>query len=207
MRPWFAKELSPRAFLLFQRLQRFYNTFIILAALVAGLAISALTFPEFHQSVTRLSEISEGFLCSAAITAVVSTVVATMLLFLFEGFDKANRLDYVVAWTPLILLDLSIIELLVGLVCWYSSVQDQWRVIVMAAQLASQLGFCAALSVWMWARLSRKHGLDGEERERLDAGGQVVVPSVDASTTGLPPMKRETLIATKKDTAVVEKGE
>jgi hypothetical protein len=82
------KQLDIRAFLVFQRIQRFYSTFVVLAALISGLAVAALTFSEFHPTSSELIKTSEGFLCSSAITAVISAVVATMLLFQFEGLEK-----------------------------------------------------------------------------------------------------------------------
>jgi hypothetical protein len=72
-------------------MQRFYKTFVVLAALISGLAVGALTFNEFHDTGSGLIRASEGFLCSSAITAVVAAVVATMLLFQFEGLESVTR--------------------------------------------------------------------------------------------------------------------
>lgn len=161
---WWHKHLDSRAFFVFQRIQRFYSTFVILAALVSGLAVAALTFNEFHSS-TGLSLTGEGFLCSSAITGVVSAVLATMLLFSFEGLERASRLDLAVAWSPLVLLDLSVLEFLVGTVCWYVDKNVRWRGAIMATQLAVLLGFTLTLSAWMWFHMSKKGGLGREERE------------------------------------------
>lgn len=155
--PRWEKELDRRATLLFQRIHGFYNTFVVLAALVSGLAVAALTFNEFHPTKSGLSHASEGFLCSSAITAVVSAVVATMLLFQFEDLERITRKDLIIAWSPLVLLDLGILEFLVGMVCWYSSKNLQWRSALMATQLVGLLGICFALSVWIvWTWLMLK---------------------------------------------------
>jgi hypothetical protein len=143
------KELDRRAVLVFQRIQRFYKTFVVLAALISGLAVAALTFNEFHPTNSGLIRVSEGFLCSSSITAVVSAVAATMLLFQFEGVEKITRLDLAIAWSPLVLLDCSIVEFLVGMVCWYSSKNLQWRSALMGTQLAALMGICTGLSLWM----------------------------------------------------------
>lgn len=163
-RIWWSKHLDVRAFLVFQRMQRFYNTFVILAALVSGLAIAALTFPEFRPS-TGLSQVGEGFLCSSAITAVLAAVMASMLLFQFEGLERATRLDLAVSWMPLAFLDLSIIEFLIGVVCWYWGKNEHWRGALIATELFCLLGVCAWQSAWMWIRLSTKGGLGIEERQ------------------------------------------
>ncbi|KAK2022030.1 hypothetical protein LX32DRAFT_603618 [Colletotrichum zoysiae] len=162
-RLWWKKQLDVRAFLVFKRLLRFYNTFVILAALVSGLAVAALTFPDFHPS-SGPTQIGEGLLCSSAITAVLSAVMATMLLFAFEGTERASRIDLAVAWSPLVLLDISIFEFLIGMTCWYCGRNVTWRGVLMAVQLAWLMGFCVVLSIWMWLNLSRKGGLGAEER-------------------------------------------
>lgn len=167
-RIWWAKYLDVRAFLVFQRIQRFYNTFVILSALVSGLAVAALTFPEFHPS-TGLSQVGEGFFCSSAITALLAAVMATMLLFSFEGVEKATRMDLAVAWSPLVLLDISIVEFLIAIVCWYCGKNVRWRGALMATQLVCLLGICVALSSWMWFHLVQKGALGREERQATAA--------------------------------------
>lgn len=164
MRLWCAKILGVRAFLVFQRVQRFYSTFIVLSALVSGLALAALTFPEFHPSTGGI-HIAEGFLCSSAITSLLAAVIATMLVFVFEGVEQATRTDLAVAWLPLVLLDVSIIEFLVGIVCWYCGNNIHWRGALMATQLVGLLGVCIALSLWIWFHLLKKGALGKEERE------------------------------------------
>lgn len=89
--PEWNKPLGPRATLIFQRVLRFFKTFIILAAVISGLAVAALTFNEFHLADSGLIRAAEGFLCSSAITAVVSAVMAMMLLFQFEGSEKERE--------------------------------------------------------------------------------------------------------------------
>jgi hypothetical protein len=93
------RVVDGRAILVFHRIQRFYKTFVVLSALISGLAVAALTFNEFHVVNSGLIHASEGFLCSSAITAVVSAVVATMLLFHFEGLESVTRRDLAIAWS------------------------------------------------------------------------------------------------------------
>lgn len=72
-----------RALLVFQRLQRFYNTFNILAALIGGLAIATLTLNEFHPCTTSMAR--------SAMCAAISTMLSTMLLFRFEGHGTTTH--------------------------------------------------------------------------------------------------------------------
>ncbi|KAL4968242.1 uncharacterized protein BDV14DRAFT_151796 [Aspergillus stella-maris] len=148
--PRWGKQLDTRGFLIFQRLYRFYATFVVLAALVSGLALAALTFNEFYSSSSVLIRTSEGFLCSSAITAVLSAVLGTMLLFQFQGFENATRRDLAIAWSPLVLLDLSILEFIIGVVCWYYGKNVRWRGVLMAAQSTMLLGGCFLVAIWMW---------------------------------------------------------
>jgi hypothetical protein len=57
-------------------------------------------------------------------TTVISAMLTTMLLFRFEGHDTPTRKELGIAWSPLILLDLAIIEFLVGLMLWYADKSD-----------------------------------------------------------------------------------
>lgn len=62
---------------------------------------------------------------------------------------SVTRRDLAIAWFPLILLDFSIIEFLVGMVCWYSSKNLKWRGALMPTQLAGLIVVCIGLSLWM----------------------------------------------------------
>ncbi|KAM0271950.1 hypothetical protein ACHAQH_008889 [Verticillium albo-atrum] len=166
---WWSQPLGTRAFLVLQRTQHFYNTFIILAALVAALAVGALTFPEFHPTRSAFDHVAEGFFTSSAITAVVSAVVAIMLHFMFQGVERASRLDLAVSWAPLVLLDFSIVEFLLGMACWYAGKNVSWRGVVMAVQTAGLLAYTLTVSAWVYFALSRKGGLGKDERLAGDA--------------------------------------
>ena len=151
----------------FFRLLRFYKTFNIVSALVSGLSIATLTFNEFHPSSTARSHAAEGFLVSSASTGVLAVMLATMLLFRFEGHSSATRQDLALAWTPLIILDWSILAFVVGLLLWYAEKNEQWRGALMATQLAGLLAFILAIAVWMWNTMSRTGGLGTAEDQRV----------------------------------------
>lgn len=157
------KNLDIRAFLVFQRLQRFYKTLNVVSALLAGLSLAVLTFDEFHPTQSGLIRAAEGLLCSSALSSVVSVMVSTMLLFKFEGRESATRKDLAIAWTPLAIMDLAIVEFLFALVLWYSGKNNRWRTALMSSQLALLLGYCVWISFWMWNTMSGKGGLGREE--------------------------------------------
>jgi hypothetical protein len=74
-------------------------------------------------------------------------------------------MELAVAWLPLALLDISIIEFLAGMVCWYYEKNQDWRGALMLGQLILLLVISIALSTWMWFHMSRKGGLGSEERQ------------------------------------------
>lgn len=163
--PHWNKQLDFRATLVFQRLHRFYSMFSVLAALISALALAVMTFNEFHPTTSSLSRVAEGFLCSSAMTAVFSAVVATMLIFQFEGHERATRRDLAVAWLPLAFLDISVVEFLIGLVCWYSDKNDRWRGALMDTQLVVLMMISVTLAGWIWVFMQQPGGLGREESE------------------------------------------
>ena len=70
--------------------------------IVGGLSVAVLAFGEFHPTQSSRVRVSEGFLCSSAMTAIISVMHSTMLLFTFEGYETAMRKDLVIAWSPVV---------------------------------------------------------------------------------------------------------
>ena len=85
------QQLGHRALVVFFRLQRLYKIFNVVSALVSGLSLAVLTFDEFHPTTSGQIQAAEGFLVSSALTSVISIMLATMLLFRFEGHEAATR--------------------------------------------------------------------------------------------------------------------
>ena len=75
------KPLGHGSMIVFFRLLRFYNTFIVVSTLVGSLSLAVLTFNEFHPTTSGQARAAEGFLVSSASTSVISAMIATMLLF------------------------------------------------------------------------------------------------------------------------------
>ena len=168
--------LGVRATLVFNRLQRFYQTFNIIATLLGSLSLAVLSFSEFQDSdgSNSLINASAGLLTSSAITAVVAVMIATMLLFKFEGYERPRRKDLAIAWIPLILVDFVIVEFLIGVVLWYAAKYATWRAVLMGVQLAVLLAGAIVIAVWMWNSMSIKGGLGEEERRMVEVPKQVV---------------------------------
>jgi hypothetical protein len=160
------KVLDIRATLVFERVHRFYQTFNIIATLLGSLALAVLTFDDFHiQHGQPLMEASAGLLTSSALTAVVAVMIATMLLFKFEGHEHPTRRELAIAWIPLVLVDLVIVEFLFGITLWYAARSAVWRASLMGGQLVVLLVLSIVLAVWMWNSMKEKGGLGEEERK------------------------------------------
>ncbi|KAM0805797.1 hypothetical protein BDR22DRAFT_777134, partial [Usnea florida] len=147
--------LEPQHLMLFFRLLRFYKTFIVLSALVGSLSLNILSYNEFHPTVSAQTRVAEGFLVSSASTSVISGMLATMLRFRFDEQDSATRKEYALPWSPLVVLDWSIISFLIGLLLWYGDKSNVWRTALVGLQTAALLAFSSGVAIWMWASISR----------------------------------------------------
>lgn len=90
-------------------------------------------------------------------------MLAVMLNFRFEGYATVTRLDYGIAWTPLVLLDWSIVAVLIGLVCWYWGRSKGWRAAVMVGTIGALLCFAVWVAWWMWSHMRPKAGTEIQE--------------------------------------------
>jgi hypothetical protein len=99
---------------------------------------------------------------------VVVVIIATMLLFKFEGYEKLRRMDVAIAWIPLILMDFVIVEFLIAVVSWYPTKYAAWCAVLMSVQLAALLVGSIVIAVWMWNSISIKSGLGGEEKRVVE---------------------------------------
>lgn len=91
------RKIGHGSMIIFHRLQRFYITFNVVAAVTGSLSLAVLTFDEFHPGTSAQSGAAKGFMVSSASTSVVSIILATMFLFRFEGHDEATRIDLTLA--------------------------------------------------------------------------------------------------------------
>lgn len=97
-------------------------------------------------------------------TSVISIMLSTMLLFKFDGCDTATKREFLVAWTPLIFLDLAAMEFLFGLALWYATKTQLWRGVLMSSQLATLLIYCFVIAGWMYLTRSFKKAIEKERK-------------------------------------------
>jgi len=100
-------------------------------------------------------------------------MLGTMLLFRFQGRESASHKELAIAWSPLIILDWSILTFLVGIVVWYVDKNNGWRGSIIAASTAFCLMFCTWMAVDMWSAIKQPGGLGREETMAM-AGNAVI---------------------------------
>ena len=89
-------------------------------------------------------------------------MLGTMLLFGFEGYETVTRRDFVLAWTPLITLDLSIFAFVAGLLLWYAEKTQGSEDKVFNSLASALFSMISWAAVRIWSILSTGAGLGKE---------------------------------------------
>ncbi|KAL1863056.1 hypothetical protein Daus18300_008212 [Diaporthe australafricana] len=155
-----ASNIDERRLFIFKRLINTLPVLNIVSALTAGTSVGALTFDEFHPSSSPLCRASEALFASCAIAAVVSIMLSVMLIFWFETVESVVMRDYFLVWTPVILLDWSILALLFGITFWYADRNVVWRATLINLQTGTLLILSICVAVRMAITLRRKESLN-----------------------------------------------
>ena len=112
-------------------------------------------------------QLAKELLVTSIATSVTSIVVTTILSFGFEDRESATRLDTIVAWSPLIVLNWSIFAFIAGLLLWSAGRHDVGGITCLSS-------FAGALFVVVfWATIHtsyliiRKNGSTKVEGKRM----------------------------------------
>ncbi|KAH8659473.1 hypothetical protein BGZ61DRAFT_485911 [Ilyonectria robusta] len=135
----------------FGRVLRFYRTFDIIAALPAIIASMVMIFGGFQDcQKTSIIQIAAALLASSVVKSVIAITLAKMLLFRFENHEYSIERESATLWLPTILVDISIIEVLAGLVLWIVDRYPIWVALLIGLEaLALLLGIMAlAWKIW-----------------------------------------------------------
>jgi hypothetical protein len=130
---------------------------------VQKISIPDLTNQQFHPTRTQLQRIAEGFIVSSTAAAVISAMLGTMLLFRYEGYTSCTRKDLALAWSPLVMLDWSILAFLAGLVTWYKDKNPGWRADLVGVTVGVGLVYTLWVSVDMYFTIKRPGGLGKDD--------------------------------------------
>lgn len=130
---------------------RSYNDFLLLAA---WLVISSLGLTIFGLSqadgLNGLASTSAALLASAAITAIVAVAVTIVLQLTFRSVEaQYERLDLIMSWVPLFLLNVITLEVMANLLLWYTDNSPNEVVMFLDPVLLVLLIATIVLSLWV----------------------------------------------------------
>lgn len=141
----------------FHRLHRLYQTFNIIAAALGSLSLFILAIDELqHDCSSTLHYAAAGLLTSAFHTAVTTISVTTMLLFWFDSSDTPTLKQRTMSWVPVALVDIVIMEVLIGVTLRAANKYDARLAMVIIVEMAIMLAIMVLLAVWIWDSLDDK---------------------------------------------------
>ncbi|KAK2684736.1 hypothetical protein QWA68_016110 [Fusarium oxysporum] len=148
--------VSPRSVFIVRLVVRFYNGLLLfvawLAILSLGMTIFGLSQPD---SLSGLEFTAAALLTSTAITAVAAVAITTMLQINFRSIKgQYERLDLIVSWVPLFLLDVVILQAMAGLLLWHTNNFPSEVVVFFAFEVLVLL--IAMIIASIWARRKTK---------------------------------------------------
>ncbi|KAH7113685.1 hypothetical protein B0J13DRAFT_574282 [Dactylonectria estremocensis] len=145
------KVVGGRVVTVFDRVLLFYRTFDIIAAFPAIVASVLIAFGGFqdHQK-TAIGQIVVLLLASSMVKSIIALTLAKMLLFKFEGQQSSTERKTLILWLPTILVDISIIEVLVGLVFWIANGYPIWVSLLIGVEAFAFMFGTMTLAWKMW---------------------------------------------------------
>ncbi|KAH7184048.1 hypothetical protein BKA60DRAFT_474849 [Fusarium oxysporum] len=165
--------VSPRSVFIVRLVVRFYNGLLLfvawLAILSLGMTIFGLSQPD---SLSGLEFTAAALLTSTAITAVAAVAITTMLQFNFRSIKgQYERLDLIMSWVPLFLLDVVILQAMAGLLLWHTNNFPNEVVVFFAFEVLVLLIAMIIVSIWARRKIKSLVGmahLNTDDTEGMD---------------------------------------
>lgn len=105
-------------------------------------------FQDYEKTITI--QIAAALLASSVVNSVIAITLAKMLLFRFDGHQQSTERGSTIIWLPTILLDMSIIEVLAGLVFWIVESYPIWVSLFIGVNALILLFGITAVAWKMW---------------------------------------------------------
>lgn len=165
--------VSPRSVFIVRLVVRFYNGLLLfvawLAILSLGMTIFGLSQPD---SLSGLEFTAAALLTSTAITAVAAVAITTMLQINFRSIKgQYERLDLIMSWVPLFLLDVVILQAMAGLLLWHTNNFPNEVVVFFAFEVLVLLIAMIIASIWARRKIKSLVGmahLNTDDTEGMD---------------------------------------
>ncbi|KAF4332517.1 hypothetical protein FBEOM_13685 [Fusarium beomiforme] len=176
--------VSPRSAFIVRLVVRFYNGFLLfvawLAILSLGVTIFGLSQPD---SLSGLEFTAAALLTSTAITAIAAVAITTMLQFNFRSIKgQYERLDLIMSWVPLFLLEVVVLQAMAGLLLWHTDNFPSQVVAFFAFEVVVLLIAIIILSIWARRKIKTLVGmahLNTDDIEGLDCNDGPGTPYQD----------------------------
>ncbi|EWY79326.1 hypothetical protein FOYG_17504 [Fusarium oxysporum NRRL 32931] len=171
--PTINEELNPRWAFIVRLVVRFYNGFLLFAAWLAILSLAVTIFGLSQpDSLSGLGFTAAALLTSTAITAIFAVAITTMLQFTLRSIKgQYERLDLIMSWVPLFLLDVVILEAMADLLLWYTNNFPSELVAFFAFEVLVLLIAIIIASIWARRKIKTLVGmahLNTDDIEGLD---------------------------------------
>jgi hypothetical protein len=165
--------VSPHSTFIVRLVVRFYNSFLLFAAWLAILSLAVTIFGLSQpDSLSGLEFTAAALLTSTAIIAVAAVAITTMLQFTLRSIKgQYERLDLIMSWVPLFLLDVVILEAMAGLLLWYTNNFPSELVAFFAFEVLVLLIAIIIVSIWTRRKIKSLVGmahLNTDDTEGMD---------------------------------------
>lgn len=156
----FSSLAEAPSIIVFHRLLQYYDDFNAFAATLGIMSLTAMVFGVLQvEDMGVRSQTACRLLISATITSIAAIAFATMLQFTHEGCKQPSRTGKVLAWAPLVLLDIVIVEFSTGIILWYTDKYPTWIATSVGVELSVLLGGLLTVAIWAWITMSEPGGL------------------------------------------------
>ncbi|KAF4500828.1 hypothetical protein FAGAP_2965 [Fusarium agapanthi] len=143
---------------------------------VAGLAILSLGVTIFGlsqlDSLSGLEFTASALLTSTAITLIAAVAITAVLQFNFRSIKgQYERLDLIMSWVPLFLLDVVVLQIMAGLFLWHTNSFPSQVMALFAFEVVVLLIAIIILSIWTRRKIKMLVGmahLNTDDAEGID---------------------------------------
>ncbi|KAK2035816.1 hypothetical protein LZ31DRAFT_537143 [Colletotrichum somersetense] len=137
---------------IFDRLRNSYANLNILSATLGSGALLLL----IHDS--RGAGHSSGplaacLLAGSVMTASFTITVTTMLSFQLQDAQEATSKEHAIAWVPIALVDVALIEFIIGLILWFIPRHSLWFLSFVGMHLAILLPITIGIAFHIWTTM------------------------------------------------------
>ncbi|KAL5585810.1 hypothetical protein FOVSG1_013502 [Fusarium oxysporum f. sp. vasinfectum] len=144
------RELGPSSTLRLARLLHHYDYISLFTANLGTISLASTAL-----AVAGTDGLTEGSAAVVAIlmSATMTTIVAIMIAIMHRSNPCFQRLDLIATSTPLFLVDLVVLEILVGLLVWYTSSFTARFATYLGIEFLVLMTLMVLIAIWVWRKI------------------------------------------------------